>query len=765
MKSKMVELLAPAGDKESFILAINNGANAIYVAGKSFGARAYAPNFTTEELIEMIGYAHSQDVKVYVTVNTIIKNKELNECIDFVGKLYLAGVDAIIIQDLGLASILMKMYPSISLHASTQMNCHSVKYAFDLARLGFKRVILARETPLEVVKEINEKVDIEVEVFAHGALCMCYSGNCYLSSIIGKRSGNRGRCAQPCRLAYQLGKIDNSQEVINSSKKYYLSPRDLCTIDDLKQIVDAGVSSIKIEGRMKKSEYVGLITRYYRYALDGKVKADDLEKYKQDMAVMFNRTFTKGFILNETNKHITNISTSNHIGVVIGKVTKYANNYCHIKLDRPIRQGDGLRILSKDNDAIIVNNMFVNGIKGITANKNDLVQIKTHKVVEVGSIVLKTSDALLTDDILATPKKDISLSAELYLDDVATLKLSDGKNEVVVKTNYPYEKATSQSIKERQKEQLTKTGDAGYKITNIKIKDEIFLPIKEINDLRRRAIEAIDSLRKERKEVIINKFKPSDKEVFQSDEKKLLFKVRNLNQVIACVNGGANDILVDDEKLFEEASSYKKVFPDLNITLIDKRINDNGILNKKIVDVYNNIINYQSIRVMLEEGAEIVGLSIEASKDDIASSINTYKEIYGHIPNVMVMVYGYYELMIMKHCLINKSLGLDHMHCGACSKDNYFLVDRLGYKFPLINDGNCHLKLLNAKRTHLLNYIEELMKMGVNNYLVDLSIEDDYVEVIEEYIEAFNAILNGKRYTENVKFDNVTYGHYKEGVE
>ena len=252
-----VELLAPAGDMTSFKLAINNGADAVYIAGKNFGARAYAANFTNEELLEAINYAHERDKKVYVTVNTVIKNNELNSCVEFIGILYKGGVDAIIIQDLGLASILKQVYPALALHASTQMNCLSVNHAKELKEFGFKRIILARETPIEVVKEIVSKVGIEVEVFAHGALCMCYSGNCYLSSVIGKRSGNRGRCAQPCRLPYELVK---DEELAKGVKRYYLSPRDLCEIDNIDELIKAGVSSIKIEGRMRKPEYVGLVT-------------------------------------------------------------------------------------------------------------------------------------------------------------------------------------------------------------------------------------------------------------------------------------------------------------------------------------------------------------------------------------------------------------------------------------------------------------------------------------------------------------------------
>ncbi|MFA6842985.1 MAG: peptidase U32 family protein, partial [Bacilli bacterium] len=221
---KKIELLSPAGDKESFISAINNGADAIYIAGTKFGARAYITNFSNEEISELIRYAHGLDVKVYVTVNTLIKNSEIQECLEFVDFLYKNSVDAILIQDIGLACILRNIFPKLPLHASTQMNVMTVGEAKRLKAEGFERIVLARECPIQTIIDIKAQVDIELEVFAHGALCMSYSGNCYMSSLIGKRSGNRGRCAGACRMEYTL--TDLTDDI---GTKYFLSTKDLCT--------------------------------------------------------------------------------------------------------------------------------------------------------------------------------------------------------------------------------------------------------------------------------------------------------------------------------------------------------------------------------------------------------------------------------------------------------------------------------------------------------------------------------------------------------
>ncbi|MCK9198976.1 MAG: U32 family peptidase, partial [Bacilli bacterium] len=249
---KRIELLSPAGTYEAFLASVQNGADAVYLGGKLFGARAYAANFDNEDLVNIIKYAHAHNVKVYITVNTIVFNKEIEELIKFLDFIYLNDVDAVIVQDLGIINLIKNRYKNLDIIASTQMNIHNIEGAQRLKQLGIKRVVIARETDLQTIRKILDEVDIEVEVFAHGALCVCYSGECLLSSFIGKRSGNRGKCAQPCRLSYTL--LCNNEKV--SEEKYLLSMKDLCTLDNLDEIIKSGVGALKIEGRMKSSEYV-----------------------------------------------------------------------------------------------------------------------------------------------------------------------------------------------------------------------------------------------------------------------------------------------------------------------------------------------------------------------------------------------------------------------------------------------------------------------------------------------------------------------------
>ena len=257
------ELLAPAGSYDAFIAATENGADAVYLGGKLFNARANASNFDNDELKKIVEYAHLRNVKIYVTMNTLLTNNELNEALDFAYDLYNMGIDAVIVQDLGLAKVLHERIPLLHLHASTQMTIYNLAGVKKLEELGFTRVVLARELSLDEIKYICDNTNLEIEVFVHGALCISYSGQCLMSSMIGDRSGNRGKCAQPCRLPYTL--LKNGTPLKSG---YLLSPKDLCTIDYFSKLPN--ITSLKIEGRMKSPEYVATVVSTYRKAIDGK---------------------------------------------------------------------------------------------------------------------------------------------------------------------------------------------------------------------------------------------------------------------------------------------------------------------------------------------------------------------------------------------------------------------------------------------------------------------------------------------------------------
>ena len=735
------ELLSPVGNLEAFYSAIANGADAVYFAGKKFGARAHLDNFSNDEIIMMIEYAHRFNVKVYITINTVIKEDEFSEVKSFVDFLINNKVDAIIVQDWGLLFYIRNRYPDFSLHASTQMNIHSLAQATHLASLGVKRIIFARETPLENISEIIKKVKIETEVFIHGALCVSYSGNCYFSSLLGKNSGNRGRCYQPCRLPYELVDVTN--------KSYLLSPKDLMTIDELDKIVAAGITSLKIEGRMKRSEYVGLVTKTYRLALD----KQNNPNAKKNLSLMFNREFTKGFILNETNHSFTNISSPNHIGIEVGIVTNYQKGFVDVKLSERISAGDALRFVGTIEDAIIVNQIIHNNKKITIAYPNMVVRLPVHRKIEVNTKVLKTTDACLIKEIKQTKQAKIPLEAMLEVEnDLLKLSLNDGKIKVTSLSTNKVQMATKPDINKRLLEQINKTGNEVYYFSKIinNTKD-IFLPIKDINELRRRAIQELDFLRLRRPDYLKIDFTPQKLALKQTN--KLYIKVRTLDQLQLCLDLKVCDVLVEKREWCQYANEIT------NIHYLAPRISNE--LTQGLSSIYDNITNATSVYFKHLDSYHTVGLSLELSLDEIAQIVSSYQIYYHEKANLLVMVYGYYHLMITKHCLINKAYGLNKKYCSKCYQKQHYLRDRLGFMFPLIDDGDCNLITLNSRRLHLIDYIAKLQKIGISNFLIDFTIEDNANE-IADIIKTYTQVFLGKE--ASLRLSNVTYGHIKEGV-
>ncbi|HOO44423.1 MAG TPA: U32 family peptidase, partial [Bacillota bacterium] len=377
---------------------INAGANAIYLSGKNYGARKYANNFTKEEIADMITYAHLRHVLVFVTVNTLVFEEELEELIIYTDYLVKHHVDALIVQDLGLIEYFVNRYPDTEIHASTQMNTYNSNQLSYLKGLGVSRVILARETSIDQIKVMKEAIDIDLEVFVHGALCVSYSGNCLFSSMNGGRSGNRGECAQPCRLAYRLFRNKSLIE----PESYLLSTKDLMTIDHLKEIALSGVKSFKIEGRMRRPEYVVATVRAYREALDHMMDEShefDLERRIRELLLSYNRDFTKGYLLNELPSDINQSFRPNHLGITIGKVLNFERGKTTIILSDTLSKGDGIRIPGVKDIGGEVGRILKNDMQVETADAGDTIVIDLASAVLPGSIVMKTLDKALDSSL------------------------------------------------------------------------------------------------------------------------------------------------------------------------------------------------------------------------------------------------------------------------------------------------------------------------------------------------------------------------------
>ncbi len=356
-----IELLSPAGDLECVKAAVQNGADAIYLGASSFSARASASNFSLDELKEVIDYAHIRNVKVHLALNTLIKNDEFCDAIFIAEKAYEFGIDAIIVQDLGLAVSLINSFPKLPIHASTQMSIHNLRGVKALERMGVKRVVLSRELSISEIEYICRNSNIEIETFVHGALCISYSGQCLFSSMVGGRSANRGKCAQACRLPYKL--LQNNKIIDNG---YLLSPRDLCGLDFLPALIESGVKSFKIEGRLKSPEYVATVTRIYRKYIDLYFSSNPYEineKDRKDLLQVFNRgNFSAGHLDKEPNLNLVFKEKQNNMGIYIGNVANYNSKKGHVtlNLNDKVALGDSITFENEPTKYRISELMFQN---------------------------------------------------------------------------------------------------------------------------------------------------------------------------------------------------------------------------------------------------------------------------------------------------------------------------------------------------------------------------------------------------------------------
>lgn len=517
MKKREIELLAPAGSVESLISAVQNGSDAVYIGGKLFNARINANNFDDKTMIAAIDYAHLRGVKVFVTMNTLIKDEELIEALRYAKFIYEAGGDALIVQDLGFGSLVRDMLPDFELHLSTQATI-SDRQSFEVAKkLGYKRIVLSRELSLEEIKEISDIDDVEVEVFVHGAICVSYSGQCQLSRRYGGRSGNRGTCAQACRLPYitNITKSTNTTNKTittnikkeNTEKKIYaLSPRDLCQVENLGELIEAGVKSLKIEGRMKSPEYVGVITRIYRKYIDLYFKNGEYkisEEDRKSLMQIFNRgDFTEGFLhKDEESKFMSNTIPKNN-GIYAGDVTfsKKGSKLINISSKLGLSLHDGLEI-RKENGEIISSGIItylkkeadgsyiIGDFKGnIKAGQH---AYRTSQVEQIEKIrkTFKDIDIFDRDDKKYNKKLEIKLIL-ISANGLLTL-IADAGNGIISKVSRKILISEEEpSSIDKFKKSLVKTGNTSFAISNIDFKGDFNIKIKisEINELRRECL-------------------------------------------------------------------------------------------------------------------------------------------------------------------------------------------------------------------------------------------------------------------------------------
>ena len=802
---KEVELLAPVGSFESLKAAVQNGANAVYLGGKDFSARASANNFDRNELIEAVKYAHTRGVRVFVTTNTLIKQNELEDFIEYVKFLYDIDIDALILQDIGAAMTIKKLLPDFELHASTQMVAHSLEDVKYLEKVGFDRVVLARELNVDEIKNICNNTNVDIEVFVHGALCVCYSGQCLMSSMIGNRSGNRGRCAQPCRQKYTMVNIYTGEEVA-SNGDYLLSTRDLNAIEEINKIIEAGVHSLKIEGRMKKPEYVATVISSYRSTIDDYLRTKKVNvshDIMADLYTIFNRKFTKGLLLGEVGKDVMNSQVPNNQGLYIGRVVNYNKKAKRLKisLEENLKKGDGINL-----GGGVIGRIIKDGNITDIGYRGETIEIDFIGEARKNQMIFKTSDTKLMDTVQSTFKQDKEL-AKSFIDAQVIIKLGKNPiiklkdllgNEATIEGDFIVEKALKVPMsKEKIETQMRKLGNTPYELRYIEIdlEEGVSLPISVLNNMRR---ECTELLSEKRIPVKGRKFKNQSiaynpKISIRNKDKKIRVKVKNLTQLQEVLNFDVDAVYYEDVSTIEQALQYgkthnKKVIysapriirnkeynrlnkiKDLNLNTI--QIGTLGSIeyfeNKEFcIDYYLNAFNSETINHFKNEGASSVCISQELNISEINETLN-YTDL-----EVESVVYGYTPMMISEYCpmgVVVRDCKKDK-RCAECKESKYALRDFKGEEYRLSQDLFCRTTIYNSKPICMLDNLEEVYKAGINIFRLDFTGEEEteIKEVLEAYIEVINNDFRltpkATRLYDKLDEKGITTGHFYKGVE
>ena len=596
----MIELLSPIGDFDCLKAAVQNGADSVYFGGSLFNARYNAHNFDADELKQAIQYAKLRNVKVDFTLNTLIKNNEFADAVELANYVYSLGVDAIIVQDLGLARYLIKNFPDLPIHASTQMTIHNLHGVKELEELGFKRAVLSRELSLDEIQYICKNTNIEIETFIHGALCISYSGQCLFSSSIGARSGNRGKCAQPCRLPYKLFSTNNQKQKLNQNKSdtnnsincnnndndnnsnncnnnsnynnhnncnnnsndicldsgYLLSPRDLCGLNYIPQLINAGVSCLKIEGRMKSPEYVATVTKIYRKYIDLAYSQKDYIIDQNDideLMQVFNRGgFSSANFESTPNRNYVFKEKPNNIGIYIGNVSKLnkEKGLVRLTLKNDVQIGDKISF-EKEEHKYTISELMCNNNNLREANTGDTVVIGRMKGnLHLGDKVYKLTDAVKSkkiDEFIQKENKKIPLSAHIIVKKGVPLSLEvtscdkeDGNyfsmSAKSVIDILPIDAITNPISEDRIKEQLCKTTNSQFEFKYIKVDldDNTYVPkISYINQLRRECLEkleeqAIKRFSRNKKNIVLSSINSNINDIAQNNSNKSIIIQNNL---------------------------------------------------------------------------------------------------------------------------------------------------------------------------------------------------------------------------------------------
>lgn len=699
-----IELLAPAGNMESLYAAIEGGADAIYLGGTLFSARAFAGNFNNDELIEAVRICHLYGIKVYVTCNILVYEHEVEHFLNYIDFLHQISVDAIIIQDLGMLDLVHQTFPNLEMHASTQMHIHNLDGVLMANKLGCTRVVLARETSIDDIKEIRKNTKIDLEIFAHGSLCVSYSGQCLFSSLIGNRSGNRGSCVGSCRLPYQI--VDENNHVLNNGD-YPLSMKDLNTLEYVGELIDVGVTSLKIEGRMKSPEYVYTVTKLYRLAIDsyyqnGKVFIDQNELF--NLQKIFSRGYTKGYLFNEDMHNIINQVRGNHAGVYLGKIVSTNKNYVTVQLTMDVHINDGLRIMLDNEDyGLLLNEFYIDKKLVKEAHANDKISFKVNKKIPINNKVLLTKDSKLNEMIdkkirMKLRKVKVKVKVDAITNQKLLMIVSDGNNTIKVEGATIEKSKTKAVTVDDIKSKMMKVSGTIYEIDNLEINvsPDAFVPFQKLNELRHQLFNQLDEARLYKIDYVKKNYCRVVPDFSKEQLSSVLVNsyVDNLDYDIVYSENENKKAILKIPKVMHDYQKYDK-----KLLYLVGEIGAFNQLTNLICDYSFNVTNSYTVALLHSLGAKRITLSLELSHTQIKNIIDEYQKRYQKKPNLEVIVSGYREVMCMK-----TNLNILYKH------DKLFLKDRFNNHYYLRNLNG--LTYIYEPKKYLDNYA--FYELGVN---------------------------------------------------
>ena len=811
-KGFIMELLAPAGTMENFMAALESGADAIYLGGKVFNARAHAANFGIDELREAVRLAHILDVSVYVTVNILIGDTELKDLEQYIKDLDSIGVDAIIVQDLAVAEIAKRVAPNIHLHGSTQMTAATLDAVRFYESLGFTRVVLARELSLKEIQHICKHCKAEIEVFVHGALCVCYSGQCLMSSFIGGRSGNRGACAQPCRLPYEL--LDSKGEsVLPKHEAYLLSPKDLNYSEHMNELVAAGVTSFKVEGRMKKVSYVRQVIGTYREILD---KASIHENQRKALASCFNRGFSTAYLDDSVGRQMMTVVAPNHQGKPIGEsYTKKGEVY--LSLTEPIEQDSLVKILQSNGSVT-----YYTVDDEWTCVSDTLYKGQPAEGSAIGQLYLASTPKNTKSRGLQefTRKYDMSVYLSVGSDGETnytelTAILDSGLSVTVTNEYVPAIANKVPTSLEKVTEQLGRLGNTLFRLSYVDIPDGPYMwPASVLNALRRDAVTALET-------ALITHHVESWQALQVTGDVDYDFKAQHelsydtcpiisarvdeIEGVKAAISGGAQKIVFGGDRLSrtpyalsiydevarlcaqsdvictfatprvvkdDEVEAYKhtleaivEAHPDsisIHVPQALLWLRELGYTGAIEADTGLNIFNTPTLHFWEQLHISCVNPSQELTLKQITELAK-----HSHVP-IETMVHGYTEMMISEYCAIASFVGTgSKVNCPMpCVTQSYSLKDRKGEIFPLRTDPYCRMHIMNSHEMDMRAYVPMLLQKGISILRVDgRHMKPSYVkDIVSQYVGIATGTMEAPPKKIDSQGESITRGHYFRGI-